>query len=180
MNNPTLGKIRFLYFLCACYAQPFYRFPVLLHIFSYFIPSLMDLRKKVNLIIYRFRERGLEVFLLNDSGQENDWAFPQGDMQDKESDQSTEIDRMITLDPVQQADGDLEEGWAVEGDWHEIPSLKSMLYEDAMQLKEKIKGMEKGTYMLLKDALKKVLPHQYEMLKELKDILTDRNSVKDL
>ena len=61
---------------------------------------------------------------------------------------------MIALDPVQQEDGDLEEGWAVEGDWHEIPSLKSMLYEDAMQLKEKIKGMEKGSYMLLKDALK--------------------------
>lgn len=140
----------------------------------------MDLRKKVNLIIYRFRERGLEIFLLNDPEKNDNWAFPQGDMQDKALEQSNDSDKMIALDPVQQADGDLEQGWAVEGDWHEIPSLKSMLYEDAMQLKEKIKDMEKGTYMLLKDALKKVLPHQYEMLKELKDILTDRNSIKDL
>lgn len=140
----------------------------------------MDLRKKVNLIIYRFRERGLEVFLMNDPQEEDNWAFPQGDLQEKTEENPDDMDKMIALDPVQQADGDLEEGWAVEGDWHEIPSLKSMLYEDAMQLKEKIKGMEKGTYVLLKDALKKVLPHQYEMLKELKDILTDRNSVKDL
>lgn len=140
----------------------------------------MDLRKKVNLIIYRFRERGLEVFLMNDPQNNENWGFPQGDLQDKSEENPDDIDKMIALDPVQQADGDLEEGWAVEGDWHEIPSLKSMLYEDAMQLKEKIREMESGTYVLLKDALKKVVPHQYEMLKELKDILTDRNSVKDL
>ncbi|PHN07718.1 hypothetical protein [Flavilitoribacter nigricans] len=140
----------------------------------------MDLRKKVNLIIYRFRERGLEVFLMNEDQDNENWAFPQGDLQDNSESSTDDMDKMIALDPVKQADGDLEEGWAVEGDWHEIPSLKSMLYEDAMQLKEKIKGMEKGTYVLLKDALKKVLPHQYEMLKELKDILTDRNSVKDM
>lgn len=119
---------------------------------------------------------------MNDPKENDNWAFPQGDVQEKteEIPAADDMDKMIALDPVQQADGDLEEGWAVEGDWHEIPSLKSMLYEDAMQLKEKIKDMEKGTYVLLKDALKKVMPHQYEMLKELKDILTDRNSVKDI
>ena len=147
---------------------------------SNLITQLMDLRKKVNLIIYRFRERGLEVFMLNQSEQEDNWAFPQGDMQDEMQGNASNLDKMIALDPVQEEGGELEEGWAVEGEWHEIPSLKSMIYEDAMQLKEKIKGMESGTYVLLKDALKKVLPHQYEMLKELKDVLTDRNSVKDL
>ncbi|MCB0631027.1 MAG: hypothetical protein R2824_35290 [Saprospiraceae bacterium] len=140
----------------------------------------MDLRKKVSLIIYRFRERGLEVFLMNDPQEADNWAFPQGDIDNSTANDPERLDQMISLDPVQQESGDLEEGLAVEGDWHEIPSLKSMLYEDALQLKEKIKGMEKGSYLLLKDALKKVLPHQYEMLKELKDILTDRNSVKDI
>lgn len=140
----------------------------------------MDLRKKVSLIIYRFRERGLEVFLMNDPEEADNWAFPQGDI-DKSADTDPEqLDKMISLDPVQQEDGDMEEGLAVEGDWHEIPSLKSMLYEDARQLKDKIKGIDKGSYLLLKDALKKVMPHQYDMLKELKDILTDRNSVKDI
>ena len=140
----------------------------------------MNLRKKVSLIIYRFRERGLEIFLLNDPEKKDNWGFPQSDLNDNAIDTSEDRDEMIALDPVQQEDGALEEGWAVEGDWHEIPSLKSMLYEDAMQLKDKIKDIDSGTYMLVKDALKKVLPHQYEMLKELKDILTDRNSVKDL
>jgi phosphopantetheinyl transferase (holo-ACP synthase) len=55
-----------------------------------------------------------------------------------------------------------------------------MLSEDAQYLKDKIKSMEKGTYFALKEAVKKVMPHQYEFLKELKDILVDRNSVKDL
>jgi hypothetical protein len=91
-----------------------------------------------------------------------------------------EEDRLIELDPVAQDSGDFENAVAVEGDWHEIPSLKSMLSEDAQYLKDKIKSMEKGTYFALKEAVKKVMPHQYEFLKELKDILVDRNSVKDL
>ncbi len=70
---------------------------------------------------------------------------------------------------------------AVEGDWHEIPSLKAMLGEDAQYLKDKLRSMEeKGTYFVVKEAFKKVLPHQYKFLKELKDILADRNSVKDI
>ena len=131
----------------------------------------MDLRKKVNLIIYRFREQGLEIFLLNSRDQQR-WDFPKGNMSSEE--------RFIELDPVEESDGNKEEAFAVEGDWHEIPSLKSMLYEDAMQLKEKLKDMEGGAYLTVKEALKKALPHQYAFLKELKDILTDRNSIRDL
>ena len=132
----------------------------------------MDLRKTVNLIIYRFREKGLEIFLLNKEDQER-WDFPKGNMSSEE--------RFIELDPVEESDGNKEEAYAVEGDWHEIPSLKSMLYEDALQLKEKLKEMEVGgAYLTVKEALKKALPHQYEFLKELKDILNDRNSIRDL
>lgn len=139
----------------------------------------MDLRKTASLIIYRFRERGLEVFLLNSSEEEGNWEFPNGAISEEQSAQATDAE-LIALDPVEQEDGAWEEGWAVEGDWHEIPSLKEMLYEDAMQLKDKLKEMELGSYMLFKDALKQVLPHQYKMLKELKEILVDRNSVKDI
>ena len=55
-----------------------------------------------------------------------------------------------------------------------------MLYEDAIQLKEKLEGMENGAFFVVKEAFKKVLPHQYKFLKELKDVLLDRNSIKDL
>ncbi|MEZ4987493.1 MAG: hypothetical protein R2795_21015 [Saprospiraceae bacterium] len=133
----------------------------------------MSLRKKVNLIIYRFRERGLEVFLLPDE-LEKHHSFPQGILQDP-----IEKDT-IELDPVIEQNGGEEEALAVEGDWHEIPSLKAMLYEDAVQLKEKLKTLEQGTFISIKDALKTALPHQYAFLKELKDILRERNSLRDL
>ena len=55
-----------------------------------------------------------------------------------------------------------------------------MVYEDAVHLKEKLKEMEKGTFFVLKEAFKKVLPHQYQFLKELKEILVDRNSTRDM
>jgi predicted NUDIX family NTP pyrophosphohydrolase len=84
------------------------------------------------------------------------------------------------LDPIKKADGKEEEAVAMECDWHEIPSLKSMIYEDAMEMKNKVKEMEKGTFFVVKEAFKKVLPHQYEFLKELKDVLTDRNSLKNM
>jgi predicted NUDIX family NTP pyrophosphohydrolase len=91
-----------------------------------------------------------------------------------------DADKLIELDPVEQENGAVEQGWAVEADWHEIPSLKSMLYEDALQIMEKIREMEKGSFFAFKEALKKVLPHQYAFLKELKEILSDRNSTKNI
>lgn len=128
----------------------------------------MGLQKKVNLIFYRFRERGLEVFLLNKS---DEWGLPEGDVHTADKPQ------IIELDPSEEQD----EAVAVEGDWHEIPSLKGMLFEDAQVLKEKVKEIESGAYMTIKDALKKRLtPAQFNFLKELKDILTDRNSVRDI
>ena len=135
----------------------------------------MSLSKKINLIIYRFRERGLEIFLLNNSEEDNNWEFPKGENSETLQKNYAEDSNLIELDP-----SDQEDAWAVEGDWHDIPSLKSMLFEDAMFLKDKAKELENGTYIKIKEALKKALPHQYKFLKELKDILTDRNSIKDL
>ncbi len=139
----------------------------------------MNLKDKANLIIYRFREKGLEIFLVNASEEQEQWEFPNNPLAEREE-EASETDRYIELDPVVQASGEEEKAIAVEGDWHDIPSLKGMLFEDAMALKEKIADMEKGTYFALKEAFKKVLPHQYAFLKELKDILTDRHSTRDL
>ncbi len=136
----------------------------------------MSFRKKASLIIYRFQERGLEVFMINDALENDRWNIPHGDLEDSQS----ATDQFIELDPVRGESGENEEAYAVEGDWHEIPSLKSMLYEDALLLKEKLQEIENGTFVSVKEALKKVLPHQYAFIKELKDILRDRNSLRDL
>lgn len=136
----------------------------------------MSIKKKINLVIYRFRERGLEIFLLNNAeGEKENWDLPQGNHPADLHKKCTDEDNLIELDPTEQ-----EDAWAVEGDWHDIPSLKGMLFEDAMYIKDKAKELENGTYVKIKEALKRVLPHQYQFLKELKDILTDRNSIKDL
>ena len=140
----------------------------------------MNLLKKANLIIYRFQERGLEILLVNSKENSDNWEIPKGDLNGERSQPLRDEERLIELDPVQQESGDMEEAWAVQGDWHEIPSLKGMLYEDAVQIKKEIEEMEKGTFFVLKEAIKKVMPHQYEFLKELKEILVDRNSTRDL
>ncbi|NJB85200.1 hypothetical protein GGR26_000945 [Lewinella marina] len=127
----------------------------------------MGLRKKARLIIYRFRERGLEVFLTQQSEQ---WGLPGGDLNMDSPD-------LIELEPAD----DREEAVAVEGDWHEIPSLKQMLYEDAGELKERLKEIESGTFLTVKEALKSHLtPGQVQFLRELVEVVTDRNSVRDI
>ena len=127
----------------------------------------MGLRKKARLIIYRFRERGLEVFLTQ---QSDEWGLPEGDLH-------TDNPDLIALEPA----ADREEAVAVEGDWHEIPSLKQMLYEDAGEIKERLKELESGTFLTIKDALKNRLsPGQVQFLRELLEVVTDRNSVRDI
>lgn len=128
----------------------------------------MSIRKKASLIIYRFKERGLEVFMLNKS---DEWGLPEGQVS------TDDISNVIELDPC----ADDNEAVAMEGDWHEIPSLKAMLFEDAQELKDKLSSMETGTYVTIREALKQNLSSgQFQFLKELKDVLVDRNSVRDM
>jgi hypothetical protein len=142
----------------------------------------MAISKSANLIIYRIREKGLEIFMQK-NGEE--WQLPKQPVNEATSVALAEEQKFIALDPVAEQDGKLEEGFAVEGDWHDIPSLKSLLWEDVQYVKDQLlqiipDAMEKGTFVAVKEAFKRVAPHQYEMLKELKDILTDRNSVKNI
>ena len=139
----------------------------------------MSFSKKVNVIIYRFREKGLEIFLVN-SKDGDTWEIPNGPLNQEGPRSLKAEDRLIELDPVRQEDGQEEKALAVEGEWHDIPSLKNMIYEDAVFIKDKLKEMEGGTYISIKEAVKKVLPHQYKFLKELKDILIDRNMLKNM
>ena len=129
----------------------------------------MGIRKKASLIIYRFRERGLEVFLTR---QSDAWGLPGGEL---EAEPNPDL---IELEPGE----DRSEAVAVEGDWHEIPSLKQMLYKESTQLADRImEDLEAGTFVSIKEALKERLaPAQVQFLRELRDVITDRNSVRDI
>ena len=140
----------------------------------------MKEQEKTNLIIYRVKDKGLEVFMVRPDKEGGDWHFPQGDKTAAASLPLHDEENLIELDPVSQEDGILEQAYAVEADWHEIPSMKSILQHDVEFMKDTIRQMvpdmmEKGAFVAIKEAFKRVLPHQYAQLKELKEIIIDRN-----
>lgn len=127
-----------------------------------------------NLLIYRVREQGLEVFMVED--KDGNQTLPQSQASSKViAAVVADIDKVIELESIEKTNI-----VAVEADWHEIPSLKSLISQDVDFMKETIKEMvpnfmEKGTYFAVKEAFKKVLPNQYQALKELKEIIAERN-----
>ncbi len=145
----------------------------------------MSANEQMDIIIYRVRESGLEVFLVNqdisnpESGQ---LSAPTAD----ENSPERLFNSYIELDPVADINGEYRKAIAIEADWHEIPSLRALMYEDYRVAKEKAKlhiksflpDIEKGTYVAVKEAFKRVLPQQYAFLKELKDIVADKNQTK--
>ncbi|MFT4762061.1 MAG: hypothetical protein ACI9LN_004044, partial [Saprospiraceae bacterium] len=80
--------------------------------------------KQASLILYRYAEKGLEVFVLDQDKTGNGLNFPKG-----ESAAYPECDG-DTMIHLESREGTAEDGFAVEGDWHDIPSLKSMVKED--------------------------------------------------
>jgi hypothetical protein len=145
---------------------------------------IMNSQDKENVIIYRIKEKGLEVFLVNKDGQNKDnWELPCADGgEGKTITAVMHEDRLIELERVEEAEGGLfEQAYAVEADWHDIPSIKSIIKNDVKYVKNTVKQMipdvmENGTFFAVKEAFRRVLPHQYKQLKELKDVLIDRNN----
>ncbi len=142
----------------------------------------MQKEDKTNLLIYRHGKEGLEVFLVNDEENQGQWSMPKGNV-DQAKAISLSAEEAIELDPVEEVDGVFEQAYAVEADWHDIPSIKSILKHDAKFMKKTIKQMvpdmmSKGAFVAVKEAFKKVLPHQYKQIKELKEILLEKNSTK--
>ncbi len=143
--------------------------------------SVLDL---VRVVIYRFHEKGLEIFLINNEMDKDQdiWQIPEGlseSIRGKEN-----VKSFIDLDSTVDEHGRTIKTLAIEGDWHDIPSIRGMLKHDVKLVKaivkENLPGSEKGAYFAVKEAFKKVLPHEYKAIKELKDVLFDRNSVTNI
>ena len=141
----------------------------------------MNVFDTARVIIYRFHEKGLEIFLVN-SDMENDpdiWKLPKGNLDVASKDSYKDS---IQLEPQKDDEGREVRTLAVEGEWHDIPSLRGMLKHDIKLVKSKLievaPEMEKGGFFVVKEAFKKVMPDEYKVLKELKGILRDRNLTK--
>jgi hypothetical protein len=146
--------------------------------------ATMPTSEQVDVIIYRVRDTGLEVFLVNqaEAGAPLEyWQAPE--MPEL---RTGPLANCIELESVTNANGETRKAIAVEADWHEIPSLRALIYEDYRVAKEKAKlriksimpDMEKGTFFAVKEAFKRVMPDQYAFLKELKDVLLDKEQTK--
>ena len=141
--------------------------------------SILDVAR---LVVYRFHEKGLEIFLVN-SDLKNDpevWKLPHCDtikVEDKFNDQD-----IIEIDI--EGDKTAKKLLAVEGDWHTMPSIRGLVKHDVKivksMVKEALPGIDKGAFFAVKEVVKKLLPEEYTAIKELKDVLVDRNSVKNI
>lgn len=146
----------------------------------------MQVNEQMDVFIYRVGDNGLEVFLVHEESDAEaaQWKAPSAgeNAPDRLSTQC------IELDPVTDSDGAARKAIAVEADWHELPSLRALIYEDYRVAKEKARQkiknflpeLEKGAFFAVKEAFKRVLPHQYAFLKELKDVVAEKNQTKYL
>ena len=143
----------------------------------------MSLREKVNLFIYRYAEKGLEIFLMK-SEAEDLLHLPNSSGNIAPIQQIGKEKSLIQLDETTNPEGNIEINVAFEAEYHEIPSLKHLLKSDMNFVADKIIHMlpdsEKGRFIALKEASKKMRPHQNQALKELKDILVEKNLTKYL
>ena len=139
----------------------------------------------IRVVVYRFHEKGLEIFLVNSDLDKENWHIPFADIA-KYSEENLEVGkRFIALETNQLPDGSTALTCAIEGDWHDIPSIRKLIKEDIKLVSSKIDMLdqiilEKGTFFAIKEAFKKVLPNEYKVLHELKDILFHRNLVKNI
>ncbi len=141
----------------------------------------MNVLDQVRLIVYRVHEKGLEILMLNEESELA--SLPATEMS---TEQRSALERQglwINLDQKDQ-DTDGVRTVAVEADWHDIPSIRALIKKDIDRLERKVKKVvpeiEECTYVAIKEAVKKALPHEYAALKELKDILATRNMLQNL
>ncbi|MBK6392752.1 MAG: hypothetical protein KA109_05560 [Saprospiraceae bacterium] len=131
---------------------------------------LIDLR----LVFYRFHDKGLEIFLVKEDDQ---WKIPSGQGSSTTKRFFNRDGKLIELEANQV---DQIKNLAIEADWHDMPSIRGLIKHDLKMVEGKIQELEHGTYVAAKEAFKKVLPHEYAVIKELKDILFDRNLIKNI
>ena len=142
--------------------------------------SILDFAR---LVVYRFHEKGLEVFLINSDLKSNPdvWKLPECDM--IQLNKKLEDGEFIEL-PIDATNSEESKLIAIEGDWHTMPSIKGLIKHDVKIVKDIVKetipGIEKGGFFAFKETVKKLMPGEYKAMKELKDILSDRNLLNNI
>ncbi len=126
---------------------------------------MMKGNSKVGVLLYRYNNNELEVFLVgeNNSDQQN-MQLPQA----VSMEEASENDDLIHLEENKSNNDVLDRAMAIEAKIEHY--AKKFIHVQ----------QEEGTYVAVKEAFKKILPEQYAYLKELQEILRDRNSVMNM
>lgn len=137
----------------------------------------MSILNIARLIIYRCHQKGFELFLIEDELSKNPdvWKLPIIDMIEHECDNCTSIELECNEN---------EKMIAIEADWHNIPSIKGLLRNDVKVakniVKETIPGIENGKFVAFKEVVKKAMPEEYKVLKELKEIILEQKTINNI
>ena len=126
-------------------------------------------------LMYRYKNEALEVFV--EKNENGEWTFPdfaEGDMAAISQQLKLEAgqEEYMELDPVncEVRKRDML-AYAFELDWRRLPEESA---------RRQFLETNKGAFIVVKEALKKNMPSEYKMLKELVDVLSIRNIIKNL
>lgn len=141
----------------------------------------MSFKVNAGLLLYRYQKEGLAVYLVPSTN--DNWQMPESAT--VENGESLEAiknyikdltgltlhrEDMICLDLVQCVEtGKKFMAYALETDWEKLPATSK---------RHRFLKANKGAYIVIKEAFKKVMPAQYALLKELKDVLSERNLIR--
>lgn len=126
-------------------------------------------------LMYRYQNEELEIFV--EQTGENQWTFPdlvEGNKDEVVNQLKTEAgeEEHIRLDAVK---CELRKrdmlAYAFEIDWRRLPETSK---------RRQFIDTNKGVFISAKEAVKKNMPAEYKMLKELTEILSVRNIIKHL
>lgn len=141
----------------------------------------MTVRNTIRLIVYRIHEKGLEVLLTQPSEREGYWALYNAQISGHLKGEHPENTAFIELDASSEFGA---QALAIEADWHDLPKVRNLIKNDLTFVTEaiasKIPDLENSAYVVVKEAFKKLMPQEYELIKELKDVILDRNAVRNI
>lgn len=143
----------------------------------------MDVLDLARIMIYRMHEKGLEVFLIRPELDEDPdiWKLPSGI---SNADINSFKNEIINLEGVKDAQGLQYNFIAVEGDWHDIPSIRGIIKHDIKRAHRKLKSLlpdlNNGLYIGVNEITGKVYPHEQEAVSELQEILSHRSLLSNI
>ena len=145
-------------------------------------------KKSAGLILYRYRNLQLEVFLVHPGGpfwakkDEGAWSIPKGEYGDeedpltaarrefKEETGCEAIGQFITLSPIKQPGGKIISAWAVEGDCRADiinSNTFTMEWPPRSGRQAEFPEVDRAGWFSLKQAKKKILKGQVGFIDEL-------------